>query len=133
MPHISPRHVDEKVLKEISSLLFSAIADKYISPKQQRVAFNEIFTTTEKVMLGKRLAAVSLLSDGMSPYEVGKRLRLSPTTTAKFHLKLEKGAFSGTEKLCKILRKGVLGRYLDNLLRPLPRYGTSPHRLFRDK
>ncbi len=132
MPHISPRKVNGQVLEKIYKLLFSAIVDRNISKKQQQFAFGELLTPTEKIMLGKRMAAVSLLSQGMSPYKVGKMLQLSPTTTVKFQIKLENGKFSNVSKLCSVLKKGPLGHYIENLLKPLPRYGTSPAQLFKE-
>jgi len=132
MPHISPQKVNNEVLRKIYKLIFSAITDRNISKKQQELAFGELLTPTEKIMLGKRMAAVSMLSQGISPYETGKILKLSPTTTAKFQIKLQKGGFSNTNKLCNILRKGPLQRYINNLFKPLPRYGTSPSKLFKE-
>lgn len=133
MPHVSQQKVDKKTLENIYKILFSAIINRNISQKQQRLSFAEFFTYTEKIMLGKRLAAISLLSQKMSSYEVGKILRLSHTTTTKLHMKIENGNLSNVEKLCSILRKGPLQHYLENLLKPLPKYGTSPARLFKEK
>lgn len=133
MPHISPQKINEQILKKLYRILFTAIASKNVSGKQQRLAFGELFTHTEKIMLGKRLAAVSLLSQGESPYKVGKILQLSSTTTTKLHAKLEDEKLANVEKLCNILRKGPLQHYLENLLKPLPRYGTSPSTLFKEK
>jgi len=131
MPHVSSKQMSDNALREISSFLFSAIIGQDMTKKQQHAAFNELLTQTEQIMLGKRLTAISMLSRGISPYEVGRKLCLSPTTTAKLKLKIEQGKLSNAQKLCDILRKGPLGRYLHNLLKPLPRYGTSPHHLFR--
>ena len=132
MPHVSSKQVNSKVLENLYKILFSAITDRNISKKQQQAAFGELFTPTEKIMLGKRLAAVSLLSQGMSSYKVGKMLKLSPTTTMKLQIKLEKGKLLNTNKLCDALRKGPLRHYIENLFKPLPRYGTSPSKLFRE-
>ena len=131
MPHVSPQKIDERILKKLYKVLFSAIAGENMTQKQQRLAFSELFTHTEKIMLGKRLAAISLLSQGESSYRVGKILRLSSTTTAKLYAKIEKEKLANVEKLCSILRKGPLQHYLENLLKPLPRYGTSPSTLFK--
>lgn len=76
-------------------------------------------------MLGKRLAAISLLSQGANPHQVGKILQLSPTTAVKIHSKLGSGKFSNAEKVCIALRKGPLQHYLEQLFTPLPKYGTG--------
>ena len=133
MPHISPQKVNKQTLEKIYSILSSAITNRNISQKQQKLAFNELLTPTEKIMLGKRLTAVSMLSQDVSPYKVAKILSLSQTTTTKLHAKLDTGKFSNTKKLCTILHKGPLGLYIENLLKPIPKYGTSPSQLFKEK
>lgn len=133
MPHVSPRKIDKKTLEKLYKILFSAIINRNISQKQQRLAFTELLTHTEKIMLGKRLAAISMLSQEVSPYRVGKILRLSPTTTTKLQIKLENGKLLNVKKLSNILRKGPLQHYFENLFKPLPRYGTSPSKLFREE
>lgn len=132
MPHVSPQKLDEKILKKIYEMLFSAIISRNNTQKQQRLAFGELFTRTEKIMLGKRLLAISLLSQGKSPYSVGKTLRLSSTTTTKLQIKIKSEKLVNVQKLCTILRKGPLGLYLENLLKPMSRYGTSPTKLFKE-
>ncbi len=133
MPHVSPQKINEQVLKKLYEVLFSAIASRNASQKQQRLAFGELFTHTEKIMLGKRLAAISMLSQGESSYRVGRALQLSPTTTAKLHAKIESGKLANAEKLCSVMRKGPLQHYIENLLKPLPKYGTSPATFLREK
>lgn len=133
MPHVSPQKVNDKVLNKIYDILFSAITDKGISKKQQELAFGELLTSTEKIMLGKRLAAISMLSQGFSSYQIAKALKLSQTTVFKFQSKFERNGFLNTSKLCNVLRKSPLQRYIENLIKPLPRYGTSPASLFKEK
>lgn len=132
MPHVSPKKVNGKVLEKIYESLFSAVTERGISSKHQKAAFNELLTQTEKVMLGKRLAAFSLLSQGESSYKVGKLLQLSPTTVMKFQLRLQNKKVPYIEKLCDLTRKSPIQKYIENLFKPLPRYGTSPHTLFKD-
>ena len=131
MPHISSQKVDKETRHKIYRLLTATITDPNVSKKQHQAFFDELLTPTEKIMLGKRLAAIALLSQGVSPYQAGKRLRLSETTTGKFFERIERGELKHIVKLCEVYRKGPLGRYLENLFRPLPRYGTSPSSLFR--
>ncbi|MEX0916917.1 MAG: hypothetical protein WDZ90_00090 [Candidatus Paceibacterota bacterium] len=132
MPHVSPRPVKEKVRKQLYALLFESLTSKNVTKKQQRLAFQELLTPTEKMMLSKRLVAISLLSQGISSYKVGRVLQLSNTTTIKLQEKLERGSFKNTTVLCKILRKGPLQHYIEGLFK-LPRYGTSPSQLFKEK
>jgi len=132
MPHISRKQINKKVLQKLHDLLFDSITNKNITNKQQRLAFSELFTPTEKIMFGKRLLAIRLLSQGVSPYKVGKVLQLSHTTTIKLQIRHEKGTISNIEKMCNVLQKGPLINYIENLFKPLPRYGTSPSKLFKE-
>ena len=131
MSQVSPQPIDKKTLREIYNILAATITNPNVSKKQHQACFDELFTSTEKIMIGKRLAAISLLSQGITSYRTGKMLQMSETTTGKFSERIEKGELKHVVKLCEVYRKGPLGRYLENMLRPLPRYGTSPSSLFR--
>ena len=133
MPHVSPRKINHKVLEKIYKLLFSAVSSKNVSKKLQQDTFQELLTPTEKIMLGKRLSAISLLSQGKSEYRVGKLLKLSPTTVAKTQNRIDRNKLSNSVMLCRILEKGPLQWYIENLFKPLPKYGTSPSDLFKEK
>ena len=133
MPHVSPVPVSHSLSDKIYRFLIGAITSKRVSEKQRRDAFDELLTRTEKIMLGKRLTAVSLLSQGTSSYRVGKVLQLSTTTVAKLDVRVKSGGLDNTKKVCETLRKGPLQSYLENLVKPLPRYGTSPASLFKEK
>ena len=89
MPHISSQKVDKETRHKIYRLLTATITDPNVSKKQHQAFFDELLTPTEKIMLGKRLAAIALLSQGVSPYQTGKRLQLSETTTGKFFERIE--------------------------------------------
>jgi len=132
MPHVSQKQINQKVLQKLYDLLFSSITNKHVTHKQQRLAFSELFTPTEKIMLGKRLLAIHMLSQGISPYKVGKVLQLSHTTTMKLQVRYEDGKVSNIKKMCNILQKGPFIHYLENLFKPLPRYGASPSKLFKE-
>lgn len=133
MPHVSSRPVDQETSKKIYKLLIECFASPDVSLKLHKDFINEIFTKTEKEMIGKRLATISLLSQGASAYETSKRLKLSEATTNKTRNRLERNMYKSTVSMCATARKGALGKYFENLLKPLPRYGTSPSYMFRKK
>lgn len=133
MPHVSPKQFNKKVLQQLYDILFSSITSKNVTQKQQRLAFAELLTSTEKIMLGKRLATIYMLSRGISAYRTGKVLQLSPTTTTKLQIRLEKKGVNNLAALCHIVQKGPFQYYIENLFKPLPRYGMSPASLFKNK
>lgn len=133
MPHVSSKKIPKDTLKRIYMLLCKGLTTRNIAQKYQRDTLHEILTHTEKVMIGKRIAAVSMLDQGMSSYKVGKMLALSPTTVAKLSADLELGKYKSTTYVCGNLRRGPLQNYLKQLLQAPPAYGTSPSSLFREK
>jgi hypothetical protein len=131
MPQVSSQLVKKETLDEIHKLLSDAITNPDMPIKQRQACFDELLTTTEKIMLGKRLSAIALLSQGVSTYQTGKILRMSESTTNRIAFSIEKGELNHVIKLCEVCRMGPLGRYFKNLFHPLPRYGTSPSSLFK--
>ncbi|MBL7045494.1 MAG: hypothetical protein ISR99_00450 [Parcubacteria group bacterium] len=125
MPHVSSKKIDKKTLEKMHDLFFSTITSKRVPRKNQQKFFEELLTETEKVMLAKRLTAIALLSRGVSPYQVGKRIKLSETTTNKLQIKLEEGKFSHIIKTHLAQSKSAIGHYLENLISPPPKYGKG--------
>ena len=131
MPHVSSRATSKKVLGQIYKLLFVTMSNRITSQKRQEAFFNELFTPTEKIMLGKRLAAISLLSRGVSPYKTGQVLQLSESTTNRYANGIQLGKYKEIMKICEEHRTGPVERYLKKLFKPLPSYGTGPSSLLK--
>jgi len=133
MPHVSPQVVNKKTLEQVCNIFFRAATSRRVSQKEHQAFFYELLTPTEKIMLGKRLSAIVLLSKGATPYQTSRTLKLSPTTAAKLLVRLDKGLCDHIVKVWNQERKGPLAHYFEELLRPLPRYGTSPATLFKNR
>ena len=63
---------------------------------------DELFTSAEKTMLAKRIAAIALLGSGVSMYRVSRTLKLSHTTVKKYQRELTQGKYA---MIRKTLRK----------------------------
>jgi len=133
MPHVSPSIVNKKTLEQMYNIFFKAATSRHTSRKDHHAFFYELLTSTEKIMLGKRFSAIILLSKGGTPYQTSKILKLSKTTTSKLLMRLDKGLYNNIVKLWNQERKGPLVHYFEELLRPLPRYGTSPATLIKKR
>ena len=133
MPHVSPNTINKKILEQIYKAFFKAATSRHVSQKDHQAFFYELLTPTEKIMLGKRLSAIILLSKGATPYQASKTLKLSQTTTAKLSVRIDKGLCNHIVKLWEQEQKGPIVRYFEELLKPLPRYGTSPATLLKDR
>jgi len=76
MPHISARKLKKEVFQEINKRLIDSFAD--IKDKRLLKSFvDELLTSTEKIMLAKRLAVIFMLSEKFSFYRIQKSLKIS--------------------------------------------------------
>jgi uncharacterized protein YerC len=96
MPHLSQHPLSSKHLRELDQLLFQALATTNMSTRKQ--VYSEIFTKTEKIMIAKRLQLLFLIQDGVPPYRICRKLRISPSTVARFQRAYERGNFTHTAK-----------------------------------
>lgn len=71
-----------------------------LSEKQSGAFFSELLGIEERIMLTKRLGAISMLNDGYSRYRVAKTLALSPATTEALAEKMSTGRY---DDLLKVL------------------------------
>ena len=118
MPHLSQHKLPKEVLDQINYQLFNLLLSSPNNKKLEIAGIEALFTNTEKVMLAKRLAAIILLSKGLSSYKVWKILKLSSATTRKLQLGVEKGRYKQLLHLIEKRRsKKKLISDLDSLLR----------------
>lgn len=96
MPHISKHAVSEKTKVDLEKILVSLL--QHTDANSRKRIFREILTSTERLMLAKRLSIIFLIRKGLSIYIISKRLRVSPSTVARFERALEKGVYRYSEK-----------------------------------
>lgn len=133
MPHISSQTLPKQTLEQVYKTLFVTTTSRLTSRTKQEKFFDELLTPTEKIMLGKRLAAIALLSRDHSSYAVSQLLQLSPNTAKKLQYGIERGRFAHIKEVSALHGKSKMIRLLEHLLEPLPRYGTSPASWLRSK
>ncbi len=94
MPHVSNQKLDSdtqiKLFKKLLKLL------------EATSAASELLTRTEKIMLAKRLAMIMMLSDDLPQHKISEILKVSPSTVARFSLRVESGQY---KNIVKILHK----------------------------
>jgi len=108
MPHISRHKVSGKVLATLEKELFSFLQD---SGSKRKKIFREILTHTERLMLTKRLALILLIGRGLPTHDISERLRMSPSTVARFGHAYERGDFTHTRSWMQ--RGGKIKRALE--------------------
>ena len=85
------------------------------SIKTRQRIFRELFTKTERLMIGKRLSLLFLLSQDKSTLAISEALKMSPSTVARFELLVSNGVFKST---CVWLRQDKIRSTFIKILAP---------------
>ena len=88
MPHISKRKLEDQHVEDLF-LEIVAVFERAGRRGELRKVLRELLTPTEKVMLAKRLAVISMLSQGVSIFDIAESLAMSPSTVDIMSLKFE--------------------------------------------
>ena len=91
MTHVSKHKVPTKIEKEIVEAFMRALLST--NPKRGRARLYAILTSTERIMLAKRLAIVTMLDRDSSYYEIERTLNVSGSTIKRLHARLLSGDF----------------------------------------
>ncbi len=99
MPHVSSQPLEKKQVHQLNKNFIRLLASTVSGTREQ--ALSELLTRTERLMIAKRLGMLVLISEGVSAYNIAKKLCLSTSTVARFEVKVEAGAFNKTLALLK--------------------------------
>ncbi len=97
MTHISKKKLSTKATDDIHSQ-FLRIIIKLKGNKGVGV-IEELFTKTEQVMFAKRLAAILMLTQDISPFHVSEILNISSSTSMRLSNNLTNGRYSHIETI----------------------------------
>jgi hypothetical protein len=94
MTHLSKNSLDAKT----ESLLIEQMTEVLgrISQQQASGFVFEFLGREEKIMLAKRLAAITMIHEGGTTYSIGRTLHISPTTVGKLFERYDRGEFKST-------------------------------------
>ncbi|MCR4276674.1 MAG: Trp family transcriptional regulator [Candidatus Roizmanbacteria bacterium] len=81
--------LSDDLLEKLFDLLFEVIGNKS-SKDEFRKIFVDLLTPAERIMLAKRVAIIYLLIKKIEYYNICDRLKVSPSTVAKYALLMEK-------------------------------------------
>ncbi len=101
MPHISKRFLEKDKFININNQFYKAF-ENLVRNGKTKLIFNCIMTSTEKIMLSKRLAIIILLDQGESIYAIENTLKVSSSTVARISHDYENGKY---DELTKEIRK----------------------------
>jgi len=116
--------------KETEVLLIDQMTEVIgrISQTQATGFIFEFLGKEEKIMLAKRLAAITMIHEGGSSYAISNILHISPSTVVKLYDRYNRGDFSNTIKALTKNKKDYreLLETIDFILRAgLPRYNDK--------
>ena len=92
MPHVSKKKLKRKVFIKIGTQL-ADIINKANSSKEINWFLNELLTSTERIMLSKRLALMFMLKKGYPFRAIQKVLKVTPQTVLRFWHKTKKPSY----------------------------------------
>jgi Trp operon repressor len=119
MTHVSKKELGSEVSKKLFTQFFQTLNKAGRSGEARPVA-SELFTHTEQIMLAKRLMVILLLDKGIPQHAIAKDLYISPTTIAKFSLRISEGKYGSILKISGKLKHHILEDIEKFLLMGMP-------------
>lgn len=83
MPHISSRKLKKHVFLKMSEEFIEIFAATRTKQKAKRL-LEELLTSTERIMIAKRLAMIFMVKKGYSFETIERTLKISPVTVSKY-------------------------------------------------
>lgn len=90
MTRISKYSLENRVLEKLYFLMFEIISNMDEEERFTGIV-NELLSSTEKIMIAKRVAIIYLLMKKIDYFMISDVLKVSSTTIAKFHSIIKKG------------------------------------------
>lgn len=124
MPHVSKyplyHKAEEKIVDNLNQIFSS------INRNEEMVSFlDSLLTHTEKIMLGKRMAMIVLIQEGLKDSEISKILHTTEPTVAKLRLFYEVRGQGFKIALKKLDEQKRLKAFKDTLLELVEFIGKS--------
>ena len=118
MPHISSKKLSDKHFEMLYEQLVGLVSQSGKSVTWSML--NQFLTRTEKIMFAKRLAVISMLSKGLSSYDISNTLHMSPATVARMSLKYEENKYNQIIKMLMRNKASTVVDVIEAILSPAP-------------
>lgn len=112
--------LSEDLLEKLFDLFFEIVGNKS-SKEEFRKTMIDLLTPAERIMLAKRVAIIYLLLKKIDYHNICQRLKVSPTTVAKYALLMEKseGIVPTFKQIVKIDKVNIfLEEIFNNIFAP---------------
>jgi len=116
MPHISKRKLDKTKEKELIRS-FDLVLVKISNEKEMQDFLGSLLTTTERIMLAKRLAIAILLKEGIPQDRISLVLNVTQATVSRMQLFLEARGQGYNIAFKKLISEKVLAEFKKYLLK----------------
>lgn len=116
MPHISKRKLEERHIQDLFLEIVS-VFERAGRRGELRQVLSQLLTSTEKIMLAKRLAVVAMLSQDIPIHDIAESLYMSPSTIDIMSLKFE------TETYSSIVKSGLKKTDIGDVIRMIQTVG----------
>ncbi|MEK9171778.1 MAG: hypothetical protein AAB782_00885, partial [Patescibacteria group bacterium] len=116
MPHISKRRLEKQHIQDLF-LEIVFVFERASRRGELRHVLGQLLTSTEKIMLAKRLAVVAMLSQGIPIHNIAEGLSMSPSTIDIMSLKFE------TENYSHIVKSGLKRTDVGDVIRMIQTVG----------
>lgn len=115
MPHVSKQKISEETRRKLDEYILFFLEET--GSKERLMIFRELFTKTERLMIGKRLALLLLANKKAPTHAISKTLGMSPSTVARFEDRLDRGMYKRTARwLMQDRIRNAIVRMFDRLL-----------------
>lgn len=108
MTHVSKRKIEPRTEQHIINAFMNALFSTSLQRGKARV--RSLLTPTERMMLAKRLAIITMLERDQSYYYIEQTLNVSGSTIKRLHRRLLAGDF---DPLCRVFNRNL--SFLDYL------------------
>lgn len=131
MPHVSfrklPKQIEEELITNLKVVFRKVNKDEEISE-----LFTSLLSSTEQLMLAKRLAIIALLQEGIAESKISEMLKVTRITVEKMRLFLETKGEGFRIAVKKLEEEKRLKEFKSSLLE-LANYATNPRKSVWEK
>ncbi|MDO8728718.1 MAG: Trp family transcriptional regulator [bacterium] len=116
MPHVSKKKLEEKYVRDLFWEIIS-VFERAGRRGELKQVLAQLLTSTEKVMLAKRLAVINMLVQNIPIHDIAESLSMSPSTIDIMSLKFE------TENYSYIVESGLNKMDIGDVIRMIQTVG----------
>ncbi len=118
MPHVSKYKLSQSQVDQLSQRIVDAV---FLLRNRGDLSlfFNDLLSTTEKIMIGKRFLIAIMLEHGWSYLDIRQRLKVTDMTIASISERLKTSGRGFRSAIKQLKRRENIDKMLEKFLSPL--------------